>query len=63
MAKFKAALDANTHKAFVSSESAVADKAGISGPPAAAVNGYFISGAQPFPKFKKLIDRALNEAK
>ena len=25
--------------------------------------GYFISGAQPFPKFKKVIDRALKEAK
>ena len=28
-----------------------------------SINGYFMSGAQPFPKFKKLIDRALAEAK
>lgn len=62
MAKFKKALDTNAHKAFVDSESAVADKAGISGTPAFVINGYFISGAQPFTKFKKTIDRALKEA-
>ncbi len=62
MTKFKKALDANTHKAFVDSESAVADKAGISGTPAFVINGYFISGAQPFGKFKKIIDKALAEA-
>ena len=62
MTKFKKALDANTHKAFVDSESAVADKAGISGTPAFVINGYFISGAQPFAKFKKIIDKALAEA-
>lgn len=70
MAKFKQALDSNAHKAFVSSESAVADKAQISGTPAFVVgtidkgqlNGYFISGAQPFGKFKKVIEKALKEA-
>jgi protein-disulfide isomerase len=63
MAKFKKALDSNTHKAFVDSESAVADKAGISGTPAFVINGYFISGAQPFSKFKKVIGLALRDAK
>jgi protein-disulfide isomerase len=71
MTKFKHALDTNSNKPFVDSESAVADKAGISGTPAFVVgqvekgqiNGYFISGAQPFPKFKKLIEKALKEAK
>ena len=71
MVKFKKALDTNVHKAFVDSESATADKAQISGTPAFVVgsvekgqiNGYFISGAQPFGKFKKVIDRALKEAK
>lgn len=62
MAKFKKALDSNTHKAFVDAESKVADAAGISGTPAFVINGYFISGAQPLPKFKKIIDRALKEA-
>jgi protein-disulfide isomerase len=71
MTKFKASLDSNSHKAFVDSESAVADKAGISGTPAfvigsidkGQVNGYYISGAQPFGKFKKVIEKALKEAK
>ena len=36
---------------------------GISGTPAFLINGYYISGAQPYAKFKKLIDRALSEAK
>jgi predicted DsbA family dithiol-disulfide isomerase len=70
MGKFKKALDANTHKAFVDSESAVADKAGISGTPAFVVgtidgkslNGYFISGAQPYSKFDKTIKLALKDA-
>ena len=61
LGKFKKALDSNTHKAFVDSESKVADDAGISGTPAFVINGYFISGAQPFPKFKKIIDKALKE--
>jgi protein-disulfide isomerase len=68
--KFKKALDSNSNKAFVDSESAVADKAQISGTPAFVVgsidhgqlNGYFISGALPLNKFKKLIDRALKDA-
>jgi protein-disulfide isomerase len=68
--KFKAALDKNVHKAFVDAENAAAAKAGISGTPAAIigvirdkeVSGYFISGAQPFGKFKQAIERSLKEA-
>jgi protein-disulfide isomerase len=63
MTKFKAALDGNTHKAQVEADSKVADAAGIGGTPAFVVNDYFISGAQPFQKFKKVIDLALREAK
>ena len=62
MVKFKKSLDTNDHKAFVDSESAVADKAQISGTPAFVINGYFISGAQPFGKFKKIINLAFKEA-
>jgi protein-disulfide isomerase len=66
--KFKKALDAEEHKKFIDAESAVADKAGISGTPAfliaaaGSTSGYFISGAQPFPKFKKMIDTVMKEA-
>lgn len=63
MAKFKAALDNNTHKAHVQADMAVAQKAGVRGTPAFTINGYFLSGAQPFPQFKRLIDIALKEAK
>lgn len=63
MAKFKKALDAGTHKARVDSDNKASTKAGIGGTPAFTINGYFLSGAQPFAKFKKLIDLALREAK
>jgi protein-disulfide isomerase len=41
----------------------VADDAGITATPAFVINGYYMTGAQPFAKFKKLIDRAIAEAK
>ena len=63
MDKFKAALDNHTHKAAVDADDKAGTETGISGTPAFLVNGYFISGAQPFPKFKKLIDSAMAEAK
>ncbi len=63
MAKFKAALDSHAHKAKVDADDKAGTEAGINGTPAFVINGYFISGAQPYPKFKKLIDRALSEAK
>jgi protein-disulfide isomerase len=61
MAKLKKALDTGAHKDFVKVDSDAADKAGISGTPAFVINGYFISGAQPYAKFKKIIDKALKE--
>jgi protein-disulfide isomerase len=69
LARFKTALDKNTHKAFVDAENAAAEKAGVSGTPAAVIGvvkdreltGYFISGAQPYAKFKKAIERVLKD--
>ncbi len=71
MVRFKKALDTNANKPFVDSDGAASDKAGISGTPAfvvgtiekGQVNGYYISGAQPFGKFKKVIELALKDAK
>jgi len=63
MAKFKAALDSRKHKARVDADMKVGNDAGISGTPASVVNQYFVSGAQPFPAFKKVIELALKEAK
>ena len=61
MAKFKQALDSRKHKAKVDADMKLAQKAGISGTPAFVINGYFLSGAQPYPAFKKLITQALKE--
>ncbi|NOU27146.1 MAG: thioredoxin domain-containing protein [Polyangiaceae bacterium] len=61
--KFKAALDSHTHKDTVDAASKAGDGAGITGTPAFIINGYFVSGAQPYPKFRKIIERALAEAK
>jgi protein-disulfide isomerase len=62
MGKFRKALDERTHKAAVEADSKLADDADLGGTPAFVINGYFLGGAQPLPKFKKLIDRALADA-
>jgi len=61
MAAFKKALDDRTHKAKVDADAAAGKKAGISGTPGFTVNGYFISGAQQYPAFKKAIKLAKKE--
>jgi protein-disulfide isomerase len=61
MTKFKAALDTNKHKAVIDADTAVAKAADIQGTPAFVINGYFLSGAQPYPSFKRIVQRALKE--
>jgi protein-disulfide isomerase len=61
MARWAAALDGHTHKAEVDADRKAADDAKINGTPTFAINGYVVSGAQPFPKFKRVIDLALSE--
>lgn len=63
MAKFKAALDSGTHKARVEADMNAGQKAGISGTPGFVINGYFISGAQPYGAFKKAIALAKKDLK
>jgi protein-disulfide isomerase len=63
MGKWKTALDTQSHKAEVDADAKAGNDAGINGTPAFLINGYFINGAQPYPKFRKLIERALAEAK
>ncbi len=58
MARFKAALDQRTHKPHVEADMEIAKQAGVRGTPAFTINGYFLSGAQPFAQFKKLIEFA-----
>jgi protein-disulfide isomerase/tRNA A-37 threonylcarbamoyl transferase component Bud32 len=62
LARFNAALDARTHKAFVESEAQAASRAGITGTPGFMINGYFVAGAQPMAKFRRVIDQALQES-
>jgi protein-disulfide isomerase len=62
-ARFHAALAGRVHRAAVDAESKAADDAGITGTPAFIINGYFVSGAQPAAKFRKVIDRALSDSK
>ncbi len=61
MTKFKEALDSHKHKAQIDADVAVATQASINGTPAFAINGYFISGAQPYSAFKGAIQRALKD--
>jgi protein-disulfide isomerase len=61
MGKFKKALDDRTHQAVVERDAEDGKKAGISGTPGFVVNGYFISGAQPYGAFKKAISLAKKE--
>jgi protein-disulfide isomerase len=63
MDKLKVALDTHVHKPAMDVDDKAGTDIGISGTPAFLINGYYISGAQPYQKFKKLIDRALAEAK
>jgi protein-disulfide isomerase len=63
MGKFKAALDSHSHKAEIDKDKKIGDAAGIRGTPGFTINGYFVSGAQPFQAFDKLIKLALREAK
>jgi protein-disulfide isomerase len=69
MDKWKAALDGSTHTAEIDADKTAANGDGISGTPAflivpsGAKQGYYISGAQDYSKFRKLLDRAIAESK
>ncbi len=69
MGKWKAALDGGAHQGQIDADEEAAAAMDIGGTPAFVIaaaganSGYFLSGAQPYPKFRKLIERALTEAK
>jgi protein-disulfide isomerase len=69
MDKWKAALDGNAHSAEIEADKKAAAEDGIGGTPAFLVvpanasQGYFINGAEAYPKFKKVIELALAQAK
>jgi protein-disulfide isomerase len=69
MRRWRAALDGEAHESEIDAEKRLAEGMNIQGTPAFVVvpagasRGYFISGAQPFAKFRKILDRALGEAR
>jgi protein-disulfide isomerase len=62
MAKYKAGLDAHTWADKVDKDNAEGKSVGANGTPAFFVNGVSLSGAQPFDKFKAVIDQELQKA-
>ncbi len=59
MPRFVRALDSHSHAAEIEADERAAATAKISGTPGFTINGYFLSGAQPFLKFKKIADYSL----
>lgn len=60
MTKFRAALDNRTHEARVKADMDAVEKAGARiGTPSFFINGKLLQGAQPFERFKEVIDEAL----
>jgi protein-disulfide isomerase len=58
-AKFNECLDGGKMKTKVDADMAAAKAVGVNGTPAFFINGVMLSGAQPFEKFKEVIDAEL----
>ena len=56
MAKYKAAIESHKFAAQIDNDTKQGSDLGVSGTPAAFVNGQLISGAQPFDAFKKIVE-------
>lgn len=59
LVKFTKALDSRTHKAVVDADDLATKNAGVQGTPAFFIGPYFVSGAQPLRKFRKVVELAL----
>ena len=62
MTKFKADLKSPKLTKRIKAEQSQVVALGARGTPAFFINGRFLSGAQPFPKFKALIDEEIKKA-
>ena len=60
---YEEALAKKTQGAKIEADLAMAQKVGANGTPAFRINGVTLAGAQPFEKFKEIIDQQLAEAK
>ena len=59
--KFEKDLADPALDAWVKQDTAEGSKNGVNGTPATFINGRLVSGAQPFPAFKAIIDEELNK--
>ncbi|MBX7147617.1 thioredoxin domain-containing protein [bacterium] len=58
--KFNECLDSGKFKAEIDKDIKEGSESGVSGTPAYFINGIFVSGAQPFDRFKEIIDEELD---
>jgi protein-disulfide isomerase len=58
-AKFNACVDGHKYKAQIDTDMKDGEEVGVNGTPAFFINGRFLSGAQPFEAFKRIIDEEL----
>jgi protein-disulfide isomerase len=63
LGRFSRSLDAHTHRADIDADRAAAVHANLSVTPTVVINGLVLGGAQPYVRFRKLVTRALAEAK
>ena len=61
VAKFKKDMQDKELEAWVKQDMAEGSKVGVNGTPATYINGRKVSGAQPFPAFKAIIDEELKK--
>jgi protein-disulfide isomerase len=59
MAAFKQCLETGKYAEYIKEEVAAGQKAGVRGTPGFFINGKSLRGAQPYDRFKALIDEAL----
>jgi protein-disulfide isomerase len=62
MAKFNECMTSGAKAAVIAASTKAGEAAGVSGTPAFFINGRMLSGAQPFERFKEIIDHELKEA-
>ena len=57
--RFKKDIESDEVKARITADLEAANRIGVTGTPAFFINGRFLSGAQPFEAFKRIIDEEL----
>jgi protein-disulfide isomerase len=61
MARYRADVASSEVKKRIGDDMAEAQKLGVTGTPGFFINGRFVSGAQPFETFKRLVDEELGK--